>query len=175
MTNPYEAPRSELADPAPEVKVAGGKLPPRLQLVLLTAAVVFAFSSIRMVGGISALIYAWTSFPQVPMSARIYVQIALSVTLVAASFFAFVRVLRASSAVQHDVAAAYLALLIGVVTWQLVSWWLSGAGDIERVQQGPNALRWTKVWFALRVCWPAALLLLVAPHSRFRMKRGPFP
>jgi len=102
------------------------KLPMSLQLVGLTAVVVFCFSAIAVFNYSRALWQAWAMFVSVTATNKVelFFPIVRAAFLSIASAAMFVVLLRATLLTATRVAIGYLGVLLLLQGWLLLSWWL---------------------------------------------------
>jgi hypothetical protein len=132
------------------------KLPIHLQLVGLTAVVVFCFSAATFfVDGYAA----WQGWEQVISDPRhIYLLTAARVAILAVvSAVTFVTLMRRSSRDWAAIAIAYLTLLVLLHCWSVVSWW-SVRGGWSNIHANDTYVA-ELVLKILAMAWLATLLL----------------
>jgi len=144
------------------------KLPMSLQLVGLTAVVVFCFSAIAVFNYSRALWQAWAMFVSVTATNKVelFFPIVRAAFLCIASAAMFFVLLRATLLTATRVAIGYLSVLLLLQGWLLLSWWLSvgqwhfGHRDLTFLL----ALGTKLVYLA----WPLGLLIKVWPNYSFK-------
>jgi len=145
------------------------KLPMSLQLVGLTAVVLFCFSAIAVFSCGRALWQAWPMIVSVTATNKVelFAPIVRAAYLNIASAALFAVLLRATALTAMRVAIAYLSVLLLLEGWQLLSWWFS----VGQRHFGHRDLVFflalgTKLVY---LAWPLWLLIKVWPN--YSLKR----
>jgi len=147
------------------------KLPISLQLVGLTAVVVFATSAVSAFSYVRALAAQWQSLSSIPRTwSSFYYPIAflpafyVALTVVSAVMFAFLLVARRSALVKAS--AAYLIILILALAWRIyIHFPAVGFGGLRML----SLTSW--LYLGLRLAyaaWLVGLAVALLPNNSFK-------
>jgi amino acid permease len=137
-----------------------------LQLVGLTAAVVFCFTAISVFGYGRALWQDWTAIASVPNKLELLTPVFRAAFLFLASAATFLALLFGSFRNAARWAIGYVSVLLLLQLWLLFSWWqVSGQWFVGHHDPAFYVALGTKL---LYLAWPVFLLVKVWPNYSFK-------